>query len=246
MGRTKVRMHLRTTDAQAVWKEYSEYMTTACKGASEKRKLTQYVTNTVLPCACAIRPRTLKNPNQRLVATGGGDHQPHPRTMEHPTSPTDDGTPTMPDQRLVGAGGEEDHQPDPKTMEHPTSPTDDGTPTMPDQRLVAGRGEEDHQPHSKTLKHPSSSMDDGTPNEPDIPTVFIESRHDDGQTSTKPLPEFNPDDLIGRTFLLPPGDNGERLRAKVTRKVVEVIKKADGERVQNLSYILGCCFQMVH
>ena len=72
-----------------------------------------------------------------------------------------------------------------------------------------------------------------------IPTVFKESRHDDGPTSSKPLHEFNPDDLVVRTFLLPPGDNGERLRAKVTRKVVEVIKKTDGERVQNLSYILG-------
>ena len=70
MGRYKVRMHLRTTDAQAVWKEYSEYMTTAYKGASEKRKLTPYVTNTVFPHA--IRPRTLKNPNQRLVTTGRG------------------------------------------------------------------------------------------------------------------------------------------------------------------------------
>ena len=48
MGMTKVRKYLKTTDAQAVWKEYSEYMTTASKGASEKRKLTQYVTNTVL------------------------------------------------------------------------------------------------------------------------------------------------------------------------------------------------------
>ena len=48
MGRTKVRKYLKTTDAQAVWKEYSEYMTTASKGASEKRKLTQYITNTVL------------------------------------------------------------------------------------------------------------------------------------------------------------------------------------------------------
>ena len=35
-----------------------------------------------------------------------------------------------------------------------------------------------------------------------------------------------------------PGDNGERLRAKVTINVVEVIEKADGERVQNPSYIL--------
>ena len=48
MGRTKVRKYLQTTNAQAVWKEYSEYRTTASKGASEKRKLTQYVTNTIL------------------------------------------------------------------------------------------------------------------------------------------------------------------------------------------------------
>ena len=48
MGRTKIRKYLKTTDAQAVCKEYSEYMTTSSKGASEKRKLTHYVTNTVL------------------------------------------------------------------------------------------------------------------------------------------------------------------------------------------------------
>ena len=48
MGRAKVRKYYKTTDAQAVWKEYSEYMTTASKGASEKRNQTQYVTNTVL------------------------------------------------------------------------------------------------------------------------------------------------------------------------------------------------------
>ena len=33
-------------------KEYSAYMTTESKGASEKRKLTQYVTNTVLDSQC--------------------------------------------------------------------------------------------------------------------------------------------------------------------------------------------------
>ena len=63
------------------------------------------------------------------------------------------------------------------------------------------------------------------PTQPEVPTVFIKSMHDDGPTSSKPLPEFNPDDLVGRTFLLPPGDNGERLRPKVTRKVVEVSEK---------------------
>ena len=102
----------------------------------------------------------------------------------------------------------------------------------PNKRLVEAGGEEDHWPHSKTHKHPTSSSDVDKSTHPGILTVFIKSRHDDDATSSKPLPEFNPDDLIGRIFLLPPGDIWERLRAKVTRKVVEVIEKADGERVQ--------------
>ena len=48
MGKTIVRKHLANTDAQSVWKELSEHMRTSSKGASEKRRLTQYVTNTVL------------------------------------------------------------------------------------------------------------------------------------------------------------------------------------------------------
>ena len=37
------------------------------------------------------------------------------------------------------------------------------------------------------------------------------------------MPTFDPEDLIGRTFLLPPEENGERHRAKVTTKNVEII-----------------------
>ena len=48
MGKTIVRKHLAYTDAQAVWEELSEHMRPSSKGASEKRRLTQYVTNTVL------------------------------------------------------------------------------------------------------------------------------------------------------------------------------------------------------
>ena len=66
-----------------------------------------------------------------------------------------------------------------------------------------------------------------------IPPLFITS-----VTSSQPC--FT---LVKITFalkiLLPPRDNGERLLAKVTIKVVEAIEKADGERFQNLSYILG-------
>ena len=39
MGKTIVRRHLASTDAQAVWKELSEHMRTSSKGASEKRDL---------------------------------------------------------------------------------------------------------------------------------------------------------------------------------------------------------------
>ena len=48
MVKTIVRRHLANTDAQSVWKELSEHMRTSSKIASEKRRLTQYVTNTVL------------------------------------------------------------------------------------------------------------------------------------------------------------------------------------------------------
>ena len=72
-----------------------------------------------------------------------------------------------------------------------------------------------------------------------VPTVFVRSRQDDADPShIKPVPEFDPDDLIGRTFLLPPQENGERLRAKVTKKVVEEIEAADGNRIPNINFIL--------
>ena len=50
------------------------------------------------------------------------------------------------------------------------------------------------------------------------------------------MPEFDPDNLIGRIFLLPPQENGERLRAKVTKKVVEEIEVSDGNRIPNIKY----------
>ena len=42
------------------------------------------------------------------------------------------------------------------------------------------------------------------------PTVFIRSRDDENPSGSKPMPTFDPSDLIGRTFLLPPEENGER------------------------------------
>ena len=47
------------------------------------------------------------------------------------------------------------------------------------------------------------------------------------------------DYLCPHKFLLPPEDNGEKLRARVTRNVVEVTEKADWGRVEKLSYVPG-------
>ena len=52
------------------------------------------------------------------------------------------------------------------------------------------------------------------------------------------MPTFDPSDLIGRTFLLPPEENGERHKAKVTRQVVEIIDQDNGQRIENIKFIL--------
>ena len=95
------------------------------------------------------------------------------------------------------------------------------TKTYPNHRLTEDGGE------ASKSKQPSSK----------VPTVF-RSRQDDADPShIKPMPEFDPDDLIVRTLLLPPQENGERLRAKVTKKVVEEIEAADGNRIPNINFI---------
>ena len=43
------------------------------------------------------------------------------------------------------------------------------------------------------------------------------------------MAEYNPDDLIGRTFLLPMNEQGERLRATIKRKVIETSKLLDNQ-----------------
>ena len=48
MGKTIVRKYVHTTDAQSVWRDLQEHMKSLSKGASEKRRLTQFVTNTLL------------------------------------------------------------------------------------------------------------------------------------------------------------------------------------------------------
>ena len=71
--------------------------------------------------------------------------------------------------------------------------------------------------HSNKRLVPDGGESSQTPK----PIVFVRSRQDGSQSATKPMAEYNPDDLIRRTFLLPKNEQGERLRATIKRKVIE-------------------------
>ena len=79
--------------------------------------------------------------------------------------------------------------------------------------------------------HPNKHLvpDGGESSQTPKPIIFVRSRQDDSQSTTKPMAEYNPDDLIGRTFLLPKNERGERLRATIKRKVIETSKLLDNQ-----------------
>ena len=79
--------------------------------------------------------------------------------------------------------------------------------------------------------HPNKHLvsDGGESSQTPKPIVFVRSRQDNSQSATKPMAEYNPDDLIGRTFLLPKNEQGERLRATIKQKVIETSKLLDNQ-----------------
>ena len=55
------------------------------------------------------------------------------------------------------------------------------------------------------------------------------------------MAEYNPDDFIGRPFLLPPNQKGERQRASFKQKVIEISDKHDEDQknmVDNINFLL--------
>ena len=113
--------------------------------------------------------------------------------------------------------------------------------SIPNHRLVPHRGEVSAS--SDPYEDKSSSglplgVPEGTSSSQKAPSVFIRSRDEENPPGSKPMPSFDPCELIGRTFLLPPEENGERHRAKVTRQVVEIIDQDNGQRIENINFIL--------
>ena len=111
-------------------------------------------------------------------------------------------------------------------------------PSTPNHRLVPHGGEVSASSDPSENKISSGSplgYPEGSSPEQKPPTVFIRSREEENPSGSKSMPTFDPSDLIGRTFLLQPEENGERHRAKVTRQVVEIIDQDNGQRIDTLT-----------
>ena len=105
-------------------------------------------------------------------------------------------------------------------------------------------------PHGGEVSAPSDPSEDkissgsplgspeGSSPEQRANTVFIRSRDEENPSGSKPMPTFDPSDLIGRIFLLPLEENGERHRAKDTRQVVAIIDQDNGQKIEDMSFIL--------
>ena len=73
------------------------------------------------------------------------------------------------------------------------------------------------------------------------PITFVKSFQDLDKSVSKPTAEKSPDDLIGRTFLLPPNEKGERYRASIKQKVIEISEMVDEDQnamVDNINFLL--------
>ena len=62
------------------------------------------------------------------------------------------------------------------------------------------------------------------------PIAFVKSYQDLDKSVSKPMAEYDPDDLIGRTFLLPPNQKGERHRASIKQRVIEISEQFDADQ----------------
>ena len=104
----------------------------------------------------------------------------------------------------------------------------------------AVRSAADPDTQNKRLDPPGGEKSpDSTPAKP---VVYLKSRHDDDPGKSKPMPGFDPDDLVGRTFLKPLDENGERHRATVKKKII-VQEETDTEqdqddRISNILYTI--------
>ena len=90
-------------------------------------------------------------------------------------------------------------------------------------------------------KHLLSDLGESEGSNKPKPITFVKSHQDLDKSVSKPMAEYNQDDLIGRMFLLPPNQKGERHRISNEQKVKEISEKLDADQnavVENINFLL--------
>ena len=90
-------------------------------------------------------------------------------------------------------------------------------------------------------KHLLTGLGDPAGSNKPKPITFVKSHQDLHKSVSKPMAQCNPDDLIGRTFLLPPNQKGERHRGSIKQKVIVISQKLDEDHTamaDNINFLL--------
>ena len=93
----------------------------------------------------------------------------------------------------------------------------------------------DHLHPNKCLL-PDLGESEGSNNTP--PTIFVKFHQDLDKSVCKPMAEYNPEEIIWRTFLLPPNQKGEQHQALIKQKIIELSDHLDtthNEHVNNIN-----------
>ena len=69
------------------------------------------------------------------------------------------------------------------------------------------------------------------------PTIFVKSCQDLDKSVCKPIVEFNPEDLIGRTFLLSSNQKCKCHEALIKQKVIELCDHLDSTQNKNVNQL---------
>ena len=96
--------------------------------------------------------------------------------------------------------------------------------STPNHRLVPHGGEVSASSDPSEEKISSGSplgSPEGYSPQQKAPTVFIRSRDEENPSGSKPMPTFDPSDLIGRTFLLPPEELPDKFLKLLTRPMAK-------------------------
>ena len=100
--------------------------------------------------------------------------------------------------------------------------------STPNHRLAPHGGEVSASSDPSEDKISSGSplgVPEGYPPKQKAPKVFIRSRDEENPSGSKPMPTFDPSDLIGRTFLLPPEENGRGIEPRLPDRLLKLLTK---------------------